>query len=450
MTENLLPLRILIVDDDTFLRETLAGVLQRGGYAVLEAGDGARAMEIYARADILLLDIRLPDTNGIDLLTRVREARPDLPAIVMTGYGTIKDAVEAMRKGAVTYLAKPFEAEEILLHLREVEEKVRLRKAAMRAGRGDLIGAGRAMRAAYEAIDVAVASQAPVMITGETGTGKELAARAIHALSGRSRAPFVAVNLGAVPNDLGESELFGHEAGAFTGAVRAKPGRFALAGDGTLLLDEVGALPPALQVKLLRAIETREFWPVGADRPQTFRGRILAATNSDLDSAVASGAFRPDLFYRLAVLRIHMPALREHPEDIPAIAGALLERLRPASEDTGNGLGLTPQSLAAMVTYSWPGNVRELLNALEKGAAKVRASARVPALITPEDLELAEDTVALKLSFREERQKAADAWTRKVIAAALAASGGNVTHAAKSLKMHPNALFRLTRKYGLK
>ena len=441
--------RILVVEDDTDFRESLCEMLGRNGYEVHQAGDAASALSQLAKSDILITDVRLPDISGIELLEKVKAQLPSLQVIVMTGYGSIKDAVEAMRKGAATYLAKPFEPEELFLHLRQVEEFIRLRSAASRAGRGDLVGSGRAMQAVYQAIDVAAASQVPVLITGDTGTGKELAARAIHDLSGRPRLPFLAVNLGALPRDLVESELFGHEKGAFTGATKTKPGRFALAGEGSLLLDEVGTLPLEVQPKLLRAVETREYWPVGAERPSAFKARILAATNADLAGLVADGSFRQDLYYRLDVLRVHMPPLAQHPEDIPSIAAAILERLASSTSVRVPAPDLAPEALAALVTRPWPGNVRELQNTLEKGWAKVLASGQTVARIEVSDLGLETDRGILDVPFRDGRARAAEEWSRKAVTAALAASEGNVTRAAELLRMNTSALFRLIKRYGL-
>jgi two-component system, NtrC family, response regulator AtoC len=441
--------RILVVEDDPDFLESLSEMLRRSGYGVRGVGDGTSALREIQEADILVTDVRLPDISGIELLEKAREKRPSLQVIVMTGYGSIRDAVDVMRKGATTYLAKPFEPEELLLHLRQVEEVIRLRRMASRAGRGDLVGIGHAMQPVFAAIDAAAASQAPVLITGETGTGKELAARAIHQLSGRSGHPFLAVNLGALPKDLVESELFGHERGAFTGASRAKPGRFALAKGGTLLLDEVGTLPLDVQPKLLRAIETREFWPVGGERPVPFLARILAATNADLDQLAAEGSFRQDLFYRLDVLRVRMPPLREHVEDIPAIAAAILDRLGSEAPKGASPPELAPEALAALVTRPWPGNVRELQNALEKGWAGAVAARRAPPRIEAADLDLAPGREVLDVPFRDGRARAADEWGRKAIVAALAASEGNVTRAAELLRMNTSALFRLIKRYGL-
>jgi DNA-binding NtrC family response regulator len=441
--------RVLIVEDDPDFLESLAEMLRRQGYSVRSAGDGAAGLGQVREADVLITDVRLPGLSGLELLARGRERNPSLQVIVMTGYGSIQDAVEAMRRGACNYLVKPFESEELLLHLRQLDEVIRLRKAASRAGRGDLVGTSPAMQAVYRAVDVAAASVAPVLITGETGTGKELAARAIHELSGRGGMPFLAVNLGALSKDLAESELFGHEKGAFTGAGKAKPGRFALAGEGTLLLDEIGTLPLDLQPKLLRAIETREFWPVGGERPLTLNARVITATNADLAAQLREGSFRQDLYYRLDVLRVHLPPLREHPEDIPAISLALLERLAASACPEGGPPSLAPETLAALVTHPWPGNVRELQNALEKGLARSLTSGRTPIRIEAADLDLPAGEEILAVPYREGRARAAEEWGRKAVSAAIAASGGNVTRAAGRLQMNTSALFRLIKKYGL-
>lgn len=449
MSERPSTTRVLIIEDDPDFRDSLAEVLGRHGYRALRAGDCASGLRQAADADVVVTDVRLPDGSGLELLEKAREKSPSLQVIVMTGYGSIKDAVDAMRRGAATYLTKPFEMEELLLHLRQVEEVIRLKRAASRAGRGDLVGTSPPMRAVYAAVDVAASSRAPVLVTGETGTGKELAARAVHDLSGRSGRPFLAVNLGALPRDLVESELFGHERGAFTGALKAKPGRFALAGEGTLLLDEVGTLPVEVQPKLLRAIETREFWPVGGERALPLKARIMASTNSDLASQLGDGSFRQDLYYRLNVLEIHLPPLRDHPEDIPAIASAIVERLATSAGLKGGAPGLSAGALAALVTQPWPGNVRQLQNTLEKGLAKASTSGCRPFRIEAADLGVERDTDLLGVPFREGRARAAEEWSRKAVTAALASTGGNVTHAAELLRMNTSALFRLIKRYGL-
>ena len=256
----------------------------------------------------------------MELLREARKKRPDLEVIVMTAYGTIPSVIEAMKLGARAYLTKPFKADELLLHLRNIEEVIQLRSVASRAGRGGLVGSSAPMRRVYTEIDIGAASDAPILITGETGSGKDLAANAVHELSSQRNAAFMAVNLGAIPHELAEDELFGHEKGAFTGAHARKKGRFALAEGGTLFLDEIDSLPLELQPKLLHAIESNEIWLLGSERKHKMNVRIIAATNADIEKLVREGRFREDLFYRLNVLRIAMPPLREHVQDIPQIA----------------------------------------------------------------------------------------------------------------------------------
>ena len=445
-------MRILLVDDDEALRSGLAELLKRSGHAVMVAGDGARALPHLEEAELLVTDVRMPAIDGLGLLREARLRRPGLEVIVMTGFGSIPSAVDAMRLGARAYLTKPFEPDELLLHIREVENLLRLR-AATRIGRGDLVGTSSAMRQVYEEIDVAAGSDAPVLISGETGTGKELAARAVHQLSRRAGGPFIAINCGAIPRDLVESELFGHEAGAFTGAQSRKRGRFGLARGGSLFLDEVNSLPLDVQPKLLRSIEMREIWPVGAERPEPSDLRIIAASNAALDALVADGTFRADLFYRLHVLHVDLPALRNHPEDIPQIAQSLLARLVP---DESRRPSLSATALAQLVARTWSGNVRELANAIERALARLRASGQRAgggfegaAMVGLEHLDPQPAGVPY-IAFKQGRERAAEQWARSAIRAALVRSRGNTTEAARLLRMNRTAMLRLISKYGLR
>jgi DNA-binding NtrC family response regulator len=376
----------------------------------------------------------------------------------MTGFGSVSSAVEAMKRGARTYLTKPFDPEELFAHLREIEETLRLQRISARAGRGDLVGSSDALRAVYEAIDTAAASAAPALVVGETGTGKEPAARAIHDLSPRASGPFIAVNLGAIPKDLCESELFGHEPGAFTGASKRKRGRFALAQGGTLFLDEINSLPVELQPKLLRAIETREIWPLGGERPVPVAIGLIAATNEPPEKLLAEGRLREDLFYRLNVIRIDLPPLERHAEDIPAISRALIERMNATR---GVPVEIDPKALAALITASWPGNVRQLGNTLEKAAALALRRDPAKPRIVEADLGLAPAMAAAgatladwpagaieDLPFREAKVRAMEEWTKRTIRTALEESGGNVSEAARRLKINRNALFRLIARHG--
>lgn len=445
-------MKVLLVDDDDALRAGLAELLKRAGHVVTTARDGGKALPHLDDTELLVTDVRMPAIDGLGLLREARLRRPGLEVIVMTGFGSIPSAVEAMRLGARAYLTKPFEPDELLLHLREVENLLRLRAAAS-AGRGELVGTSALMRQVYEEIDVAAGADAPVLISGETGTGKELAARAVHRLSRRSGGPFIPINCGAIPRDLVESELFGHEAGAFTGAQARKRGRFGLARGGSLFLDEVNSLPLDVQPKLLRAIEMREIWPVGAERPEPTDLRVIAASNAALDALVAGGEFRADLFYRLHVLHIDLPPLRHHPEDIPQIAHSLLARL--VAEEARRPT-LSAGALSQLLARPWSGNVRELANTIERALARLRAGSRMTSLDGSGGL-----TIGLEhldplapgvphLAFKQGRERAAEQWARAAIRAALLRTRGNATEAARLLRMNRTAMLRLIAKYGLR
>lgn len=442
-------MKVVLVDDDDALRGALTELLRRAGHQVSSCGDGATGLKAVDEADLLVTDLRMPGFDGLSLLREARLRRPTLQVIVMTGYGSISSAVEAMRLGARAYLTKPFESDELLLHLREVENVQRLREAAS-SGRGGLVGSSTVMRRVYSEIDVAAASDAPVLIAGETGTGKELAARAIHQGSRRNAGPFIAVNCGAISRELIESELFGHESGAFTGAQGRKRGRFSLARGGTLFLDEINSLPLDLQPKLLRAIEAQEIWPVGAEAPERTDLRLLAATNVRLESLVREGRFREDLYYRLHVLHVDLPALKEHPDDIPQIVQALLVRAAGGQERHT----ITATALSNLIARSWPGNVRELSNALERALARAAVSspgapASAPLNISIEHLD-PQPTGGSAMAFKQGRERAAEDWARTAIRNALTRSRGNTSEAARILKMSRTALLRLINKYGLR
>lgn len=442
-------MKIVLVEDDDALRTALAELLRRAGHQVSNCPDGAMGLKAVDEADLLVTDLRMPGFDGLSLLREARLRRPSLQVIVMTGYGSIGSAVEAMRLGARAYLTKPFEIEELLLHLREVETLHRL-LGIPASGRGDLVGSGTAMRRVYGEIDVAALSDAPVLIVGDTGTGKELAARAIHQASRRAQGPFIAVNCAAISRELIESELFGHEPGSFTGAQGRKRGRFALAKGGTLFLDEINSLPLDLQPKLLRAIEAQEIWPVGAEAAERTDLHLLAATNVKLDGLVRAGGFREDLYYRLHVLSVVLPTLREHPEDIPQIVHALLVRAAGGVERHS----ITATALSNLIARSWPGNVRELANALERALA--RAAVGQPGISGVSPLTISVEHLdplpvgSLPVAFKAGRERAAEEWARVAIRNALTRSRGNTSEAARILKMSRTALLRLINKYGLR
>jgi DNA-binding NtrC family response regulator len=441
-------MRTLVVEDDTAVVEALRESFQDSGLDIDYAADGESALKKLPEVDLLVTDLRLPGMEGTELLKEARRRKPEIEVVIMTAYGTIPSAVEAMRRGARAYLTKPFDPEELIFHIRTVEETLKLREMAFRFSRGELVGSSLLMQKVYQEIDLAAASDSPVLITGETGTGKELAARAIHDLSPRKKGPFIAVNMGALPKELVESELFGREKGAFTGADTRKRGRFALAEGGTLFLDELTSLPLELQPKLLRAIETKEIWTLGAEKPEQVQVRPVAATNANIDAMMREGTFRPDLYYRLNIHRIFMPPLRDHPEDIPIIARTLVERAQ--TDDKTGSLRATEISggaLAVLVSRPWPGNVRELANVL--GKAVLRSKTLGASRIEAEHLDPEPGSFPL-LSFKEAKDKAAEEWSKGAIRTALALTEGNVSKAAVLLKMNQNALFRLIKKYGLK
>ncbi|NCF10549.1 MAG: response regulator [Gammaproteobacteria bacterium] len=357
----------LIVDDEPDICELLGLTLERMEIDTQAAHDLAEARNLLGRHrfHLCLTDMRLPDGDGIDLVRHIQSHHPDLPTAVITAHGNMETAIEALKAGAFDFVSKPID----LQALRDLAgSALRLSDGdARRGSRLTLIGDSAQMDRTRALIAKLARSQAPVYISGESGTGKELAARMIHDLGPRAEGPFIAVNCGAIPAELMESELFGHRKGSFTGAVRDKTGLFQAANGGTLLLDEVGELPLLLQVKLLRAIQEKAVRPVGSEREQRFDARILSATHKDLAKLVADGTFRQDLFYRINVIELPVPPLREHPDDIPQLAGHILERLA--------GDGITPpvilaaDALEALKGYAYPGNVRELENVLERAAA---------------------------------------------------------------------------------
>jgi two-component system response regulator AtoC len=368
-------MRVLIVDDDAGLRQSLALLLQESGYEAAAEADPEQAL---GRAggeafDVILCDVRMPKMDGVSFLRRYRADGGAALLIMMSGYGTEDSALAAMREGAYDYLHKPFQPDEVVMTLRKAEEREKLRREVetLRSSLGagvvqDLVVCeSRAMRDLLELASRVARHNTTVLITGESGTGKEVLARAIHRMSPRAERSFVAINCAAIPEQLLESELFGHAKGSFTGATADRAGLFELAHEGTLLLDEVGDLPLELQAKLLRVLEEGEVRRVGGREPRKVDVRVLAATAKPLEQAVEQNAFRADLFYRLNVVRLHIPPLRERPEDIPAL---LAHFARQAAQRLGHPVSVTPAALAALSHHSWPGNVRELRNAVERAA----------------------------------------------------------------------------------
>lgn len=366
---------ILVVDDDASLRRVTQHTLQEAGYQVLVAENGEEGFRLFQQTHprLVLTDVRMPGLGGLDLLARLKAFAPDAMVVVVTAYGSLQEAVKAIRMGAHDYLAKPFSREQLILAVSKAlafqglsRENRKLKAALARQLRQELLGDSPQMQAVHNLIRRMASTDASVLILGESGTGKELVARQLHNQGPRADGPFVAVNCAAIPANLLESELFGHVRGAFTGATRNHQGKFDLANGGTLFLDEIGELPTELQPKLLRALQEKEVTPVGGKtRPVDLR--IIAATNRNLEEEVHTGTFREDLYYRLAVLPLTLPPLREREEDIPLLAQHFLDRFA-----RGRTLSLSRETLSALQRYPWPGNVRELVNLMERLAVLAR------------------------------------------------------------------------------
>ncbi|MDH5668295.1 MAG: sigma-54 dependent transcriptional regulator [Nitrospira sp.] len=369
--------KILVVDDEQGLRDVLSIMLKRTGYAVTSVADGEEAVELLSKEifDLVITDLRMPNVDGMEVLKVAKSASPETVVLVITAFASADSAVEAMKQGAYDYLTKPFQVDEVQLIIRNALEKRRLttenillkREMASQSSFAQLVGQSEAMQRVFEVVRKVADSKSNVLICGESGTGKELVARAIHYNSGRSALPFVAVNCSAVPETLLESELFGHMKGSFTGAISNKAGLFEVADGGTIFLDEIGDTTPSIQVKLLRVIQEREFRRVGGHQDIKVDVRIVAATNKNLEKAVADGSFREDLYYRLDVIPIRLPPLRLRSGDIPLLAKHFLERF---SKESGKPVPtLTPEAMHVLVGHEWRGNVRELENLIERVVA---------------------------------------------------------------------------------
>jgi two-component system response regulator AtoC len=449
--------RILIADDDDALRESLELVLAAEGYEVATARDGAAALAALETqpADVVLCDVRMPGRDGFELLPELLRKNPGGTVILMSAYGSAELAVEALRRGAYDYLAKPFQPAEAVLALRKARERERLRRstALLRrdveraVGERPIVAASGGMIAVLEVVERAAEFKATVLLLGESGTGKEVLARAIHAQSPRRSEAFVAVNCAAIPEALLESELFGHARGAFTGADRARRGLVAEADGGTLFLDEIGELPVALQAKLLRLLQEEEIRPVGESKPRRVDVRVIAATARHLEAEVAAGRFREDLFYRLDVVRVAVPPLRERREDIPLLVDHFLGRAR---ETLGKAVrGVDDAALARLVAYGWPGNVRELENVLERAVILSRSD-RLGVDDLPASLSAPGPGSGPRAPQDFSLRRARRALEASLISEALEATGGNRTHAARLLGISHRALLYKINEYGLR
>jgi DNA-binding NtrC family response regulator len=381
--------KILIVDDELIVRESLAGWLERDGHHIEKAGSGEEALEKLknTKYDILLVDIKMEGMSGLDVLKHVKQSDPDIAIVMITAYGSIKTAIEAIQNGAYDYLLKPFEPDElglliekIIAHQAQIKENIYLKEQHKERTRFEsIIGQSPPMHEIFSLIEDVASADSTILITGETGTGKGLAAKAIHANSHKSSGPFVVVNCGAIPEHLMESELFGHQKGAFTDAKETKKGRLELAHEGTLFLDEIGEIGMRMQIDLLRVLEDRVFYRVGGTQPIEADFRIIAATNRNLEDAVKEGIFREDLYYRLNVISFQMPPLCKRKEDIPILSEHFLLRF---TQETNKPIErISRQAMDEMMLYEWPGNVRELENAIERAVVVSKGTT-----ILPEDL----------------------------------------------------------------
>ena len=437
--------RILVVDDDRAFRLSTAALLRADGHVADAVGDGQAGVEALRQAsyDLVILDLRMPGVDGLGVVEALRVWGHDVPILMISGFGTVDSAVNALHLGADDFLLKPVEPETLSERVRALLER-RPRQSVPNANPGGLVGHSAAMLALYEKIRRVAPTETTVLVTGETGTGKEIASRAIHDLSPRSGGPFLAVNCGALAEGLLESELFGHVKGAFTGAARDRAGLFEAAHGGTIFLDEIGEMSLALQQRMLRALQEREVTRVGATRTTRVDVRVVAATNRDLRALVDAGRFREDLFYRIAVFPLALPPLRERREDIPLLVEHALTRLRERLPNA-TGLACSPFAIRLLRGYDWPGNVRQLLTALE-GAAINAGGGRSEAPHLPVEIRAATDERA-----REQRYRATAAADdeRNVIAAALAQTGGAIGRAAELLGMGRTTLWRKIRAYDL-
>jgi two-component system, NtrC family, response regulator AtoC len=445
--------RILVVDDEEIVRESLSGWLQADGYSLEVAPDGPTAVEKVKAGPyaIMLVDLKMPGMDGLAVLEAVKALRPETAVVIMTAYATVDTAVQAIKHGAYDYLVKPFDPEELSLMTEKIaaqqalaRENALLRKELKREYRfQDLVSKSPSMQAIFDLVRAAAKSNATILVLGESGTGKEVLARAIHAESNRAEAPFVAVSCAALTETLLESELFGHERGSFTGAVARRKGKFEAAQGGTLFLDEIGDISAKLQLDLLRVLEERRITRIGGNEALEVDVRIVAATNRNLKKAVAEGKFREDLFYRLNVIPIALPPLRERREDVPLLVDHFLERMSAESQKRIEGV--SAEAMGLLMAYAWPGNIRELRNVLERGAVVATG-----AIIQAENLGLGEQPKAPAPAEAAGAPATLEEVEKRHIAFVLGEAHGNVTQAARTLGIDRATLYNKIKKYGLR
>ncbi|RII24965.1 MAG: DNA-binding response regulator [Geobacter sp.] len=446
--------KILVIDDDTSLRRVLEYNLQEEGYDVQAASSGEEGLYLFGKAkpSLVITDMKMPGMDGLMVLKSIKERSPETLVIIITAFGTVDIAVEAMKAGAYDYITKPFNRDELKLTVVKAlqfnglaEENRRLKsELSDRTDFRTIVGSSKEMEKVFAVISKVADTEAAIFITGESGTGKELVARSIHANSSRRDAPFVAINCAAIPRELLESELFGHIRGAFTGAVRDKVGKFQLADGGTIFLDEVGDLPVEMQPKLLRALQEKEIEPVGGAKPLKLDVRVISATNLDIESAIEKGVFREDLYYRLSVIPIHLPPLRERRKDIPLLIRYF------CTKHNGNQVSFDKDALSAMVMYSWPGNVRELENTVERllimRNGETITLGELPDKILDEKTQRQPGTALFRLP---DEGYSLEQLEREIVVDALERNNWNQAAAARFLRIPRHTLIYRLEKFGI-
>jgi DNA-binding NtrC family response regulator len=446
---------VLVVDDESSILDTLRILLRKEGYEITTAQGGKAGLEQIRSGNhaIVLTDVRMPQVSGLDILQAAKDQDPETPVILMTAQASLQTAIQAVNQGAFHYIQKPFSNDELLTILRRACEfrslrvenkqlKQDIRRRGERSQVSRPIGKSRRFVDVLRLAEVVAPTASTVLIQGESGTGKEVVARYIHNLSVRAEGPFLSINCGALPETLLESELFGHVKGSFTGAVRDKQGLFAAARSGTFFMDEVGEMPPSLQIKLLRVLQEREVIPVGATEPIPVDVRIIAATNRDLEEEVRRGNFRADLFYRLNVIALELPALRDRKDDLLLLMDSFLQDL---SQDRGGEIkALSSEAMDAVMVYDWPGNVRELQNALEHAVVMTRAPIIEPSALPERITRRKKEPL---VADRQQPNPALDVVERAYIMWVLQAEGGNKTRAAEVLGIDPSTLYRKLSRY---
>ena len=475
------PAKILVADDEQNLRRVLVAMLKRDGHEVVQAANGLEAIEQLADVDVVITDLRMPGADGMDVLRAAAKTHPHVPIIMITAYGSVGQAVEAIKAGAFDYIEKPFEQDSI----RTIVDKAIGQAAANRTaprqalyqpadpealGKYGLVGQSAEMHTIFSVIERVADTPSTVLITGESGTGKELVAKALHEQSSRKNEPFIKINCAAIPKTLMESELFGYEKGAFTGAVSSKPGRFELADSGTLFLDEIGEIPVEMQVKLLRAIQESEFERVGGLKTIKVDVRLITATNRDLEQEIQRGNFREDLYYRLNVVPLQIPPLRKRTGDIPLLVQHIIKKFNERLKKTITGIA--DDALAALESHNWPGNIRELENVIERtilfcknerierGDLQLGPGGEVPATsrmatnpqtpVIEDDLDETDSAGASSGSLKDIVRAETSRVERELIVKALDETGGNVTQAARLLKISRKSLQMKMKELGLR